>query len=177
MNYLLWQNICWDIDLTTRPIEGKNKGFQALGNLYESCSFSFFVVDSATFSVFKICGGGSGIRKGHGQNKAKKLRKLEKRDCRLRKAQIDLEFWVSCSNNSVVPNFSNFRVTIKPLKSSRTYQQCQWNLLHKEFWQKKYIIRVLLKEFEFLHSLLQAEITFADFTHAGSLLLGHNEKL
>ena len=177
MNYLLWQNICWDIDLTTRPIEGKNKGFQALGNLYESCSFSFFVVDSATFSVFKICGGGSGIRKGHGQNKAKKLRKLEKRDCRLRKPQIDLEFWVSCSNNSVFPNFLNFCVTIKPLKSSRTYQQCQWNLLHKETCQKKSNIRVLLKEFEFLHSILQAEITFVDFTHARLFLLEHNEKL
>ena len=57
------------------------------------------------------------IRKRYGQNTVKKLRKLEKLDYRLRKAQIDLEFLVNCSNNSVVPKFLNFRVANKPLES------------------------------------------------------------
>ena len=117
------------------------------------------------------------MRKRYGQDTVKKLRKLEKLDCRLRKAQIDLEFLVNCSNNSVVPKFLNFRVATKSLKSSRTYQQCQLSLLHEEICQKKFNIRVLLKEFEFLHSTLQAEIRFIDFAHVRSLLLGHNDKI
>ena len=48
---------------------------------------------------------GEVIRKRYGQNTVKKLRKLEKRDYRLWKAQIDLGFLVNCGNNFVVPNF------------------------------------------------------------------------
>ena len=40
------------------------------------------------------------IRSRYGQNTVKKLRKLEKRDDRLRKAQIDLHFLVNCNSNS-----------------------------------------------------------------------------
>ena len=55
------------------------------------------------------------IRKRYGQNTVKKLRKLEKLDYRFRKAQIDLEFLVNCSNNFVVPKFLIFHVAIKSL--------------------------------------------------------------
>ena len=48
---------------------------------------------------------GEVIRKRYGQNTVKKLRKLEKRDYRLWKAQIDLGFLVNCGNNFVVPSF------------------------------------------------------------------------
>ena len=47
---------------------------------------------------------GEVIRKRYGQNTVKKLRKLEKRDYRLWKAQIDLGFLVNCGNNFVVPS-------------------------------------------------------------------------
>ena len=36
---------------------------------------------------------------------------------------------------------------------------------------------MLSKEFDFLHSKLQAEIIFIDFTHGHSLFLGHNDKV
>ena len=35
---------------------------------------------------------------------------------------------------------------------------------------------MLLKEFEFLHSTLQAEIIFIVFAHVRPLFLGHNDK-
>ena len=117
------------------------------------------------------------IRKTYGQGTVKKLRKLEKFDYRLRKAQIDLEFLVNSSNNSVVPKFLNFRVATKSLKSSRTYQQCQLSLFNEEICQKKSIIILLLKQFEFLHSTLQAEIRFIEFAHVRSLYFGHNDKV
>ena len=81
----------------------------------------------------------------------------------MRKSQIDLEFLVNCSNNSVVPKFLNFRVPSKYFQSSRTYQQCQLSLLHEEIHQKKSNIRVLLNEFEFLNFTSQTEISFIDF--------------
>ena len=36
---------------------------------------------------------------------------------------------------------------------------------------------MLLKEFEFLHSTLQGEISFIDFAHVRSLFLGDNDKV
>ena len=36
---------------------------------------------------------------------------------------------------------------------------------------------MLLKEFDVLHSTLQAEINFTEFTHVSSLFLGHNDKV
>ena len=110
------------------------------------------------------------IGKRYGQNKVKKFWKLEKLDYHLQKAQIDLEFLVNCSNNSAVPKFLNFRVATKSLKSSRIYQQCQLSLTHEEIPQKKSNIRVSLKEFQFLPSILQAEISFIGFAHVRSLL-------
>ena len=59
----------------------------------------------------------------------------------------------------------------------RTYQQCQLSLLREEILQKKSDIRVLLKEFEFLHSTLQAGVNFIDFAHLHSLFIGHNDKV
>ena len=54
----------------------------------------------------------------------------------------------------------------------RTYQHCQLSLLHEKIRQKKSNIRVLLKEFELLHSTLQTEISFIDFAYIRSLFLG-----
>ena len=45
------------------------------------------------------------IRKRYGQNTVKNLRELEKLEYRLWKAQIEVEFLVNCSTNSVVPKF------------------------------------------------------------------------
>ena len=113
----------------------------------------------------------------YGQNTVKKLRKLEKLDYQLRKGQSNLEFLVNCTNNSVVTKLLNFQVANKSLKSSRTYRQCQLSLLREEIRQKKSNIRVLLKEFDFLHSTLRAEVSLIDFAHVRSLFLGHNDKV
>ena len=95
----------------------------------------------------------------------------------MRKAQIDLEFLVNCSNNSVVSKFLSFRVATKSLKSSRTYQQFQLSYYTKKSVRKNVIIRELLKGFYFLHSILQTEIRFFEFALVHSLFLGHNDKV
>ena len=106
-----------------------------------------------------------------------KLRKLEKLEYRLQKAQIELDFLISCSNNFVVPKLLNLCVVNKSLKSLRMYQQCQLNFYTKKSITKISDVRVLLKELGFLHSKLQAEISFIGFAHVLSLFLGHNDKV
>ena len=114
------------------------------------------------------------IRKRYGQNTLNKFKKLEKLDYQLRKGQ---EFLVNCNNNSVVPKFLNFCIATKSLKSSRKYQPCQLILLQEKIRQKKSNTKVSLKEFKFIHSKLQGEISFIDFAHVHSLFLGYNEKV
>ena len=87
-----------------------------------------------------------------------------------------IKFLVNCSNDSVAPKFLNFRAATKSLKSRRTYKQYQLSLLHEEIRQKKYNIRVLLKEFKILHSTLQAYVSSINFAHVRSLFLGHNKR-
>ena len=67
------------------------------------------------------------IRKRYGQRTFKKLRKLEKLD--YRKAQIDLEFLVSCGNISVPPKFLNFRNISKVNEAYYTKKSVRKNLI------------------------------------------------
>ena len=55
------------------------------------------------------------------QSTLKRIRKFEKLDYRLRKAELDLEFLLGCKDSSVTPNFLNFRVSSQSLKASLTF--------------------------------------------------------
>ena len=117
------------------------------------------------------------IRGRYSQSTLKRIRKFEKLDYRLRKAELDLEFLLRCRDNNVIPNFLNFRVSSHYLKASLTYRQCQLKLLQEEIRHKKSDIRVLKKEFNSSHSSLQHEISFIDFAHVSSLFLRSNNRI
>ena len=53
------------------------------------------------------------------------------------------------------------------------------NNVNLNYYSKKFLknIRMLLNEFEFVRSILQAAISFTDFAHVRSLVLGHNDKV
>ena len=72
------------------------------------------------------------IRRRYGDQIIKRLRKFEKIDYCLRKAEIDLEFLVKCKDNSVIPKFLNFRLANRSLRFSLIYAHCQSNLLLEE---------------------------------------------
>ena len=69
------------------------------------------------------------IRRRYGDKIIKRLRKFEKIDYRLRKAELDLEFLVKCRDINVIPKFLNFRLANRSLRFSLTYVHCQSNLL------------------------------------------------
>ena len=50
------------------------------------------------------------IRRHYSGKIIKRLRKFEKIDYRLRKAELDFEFLVKCRDNNVIPKFLNFRL-------------------------------------------------------------------
>ena len=58
-----------------------------------------------------------------------------------------------------------------------TYSQCQLKLLQEDICHLKSDIRVLKKEFNSNHSLLQHEIGFVDFAHVSSLFLRSNNRI
>ena len=117
------------------------------------------------------------LRRRYSQSTLKRIRKFEKLDYRLRKAELDLEFLLRCRDSNVIPNFLNFRVSSHYLKASLTYRQCQLKLLQEEIRHKKSDIRVLKKEFNSSHSSLQHEISFIDFAHVSSLFLRSNNRI
>ena len=103
------------------------------------------------------------IRRRYGDKIIKRLRKFEKIDYRLRKAELDLEFLVKCRDNIAIPKFSNFCLGYRSLKFSLTYAHCQSNLLLEEIRLNKSNVRVLKKEFDNLCSSLQQQINLIDF--------------
>ena len=88
------------------------------------------------------------IRSQYGDKVIKRLRKFEKIDYRLRKAELDLEFLVKCRDNNLISKFLNFRLANRSLRFSLTYAHCQSNLLLEEIRLKKSNVRVLGKEFD-----------------------------
>ena len=117
------------------------------------------------------------LRRRYSQVTLRRIRKFEKLDYRLCKAELDLEFLLRCRDSNVIPNFLNFRVSSHYLKASLTYRQCQVKLLQEETRLKKSDIRVLKKEFSFSPSSLQHEINFIDFAHASSLFRRSNNRI
>ena len=78
------------------------------------------------------------------------MRKLEKPEYRLRKADLYPEFLCKCAHKIVFPKFLNFHVANNHLKYSSTYKQSQSNLLREENRQKKSSVQNLRKGFNSL---------------------------
>ena len=71
------------------------------------------------------------IRSWYSEVTVKRIRKLEKLDYGLCKAELDLQFLCKCDDNNVIPNFLNFRLANSHLKYSSIYKVCQLNLLRE----------------------------------------------
>ena len=117
------------------------------------------------------------IRSRYSENTVKIIRKLEKLDYHLRKAELNLQFLCNCDDIDVIPNFLIFRLANSHFKYSATYRLCQLNLLREEIPQKKSTIRSLQKEFSSLKVPLQNELNLIDFADVSILFFGINDKI
>ena len=106
------------------------------------------------------------IQSRYSENTVKRIRKLEKLDYRLRKAELGLQYLCKCDDNNVIPNFLNFRLANSHLKYSSTYRLCQLNILREEIRQKKSTLINLQKEFSSFKVSLQNKLNLIDFAHS-----------
>ena len=106
----------------------------------------------------------------------KQIRRFEKLDFKIRKNKADLDFLQSCQQNNLIPKFLNFKVAISSLQFSRTYKQCQKQLLKQEIMDKVSIISRQKKEFTALKKLIEKKLSIIDFAHICCLFLVCNDK-
>ena len=72
-------------------------------NAYESSSDCVFFLIRLRFPKSKSIS--DILHRRYSQSTRKRIRKFEKLDYRLRKAELDLEFLLRCRDNNVIPNF------------------------------------------------------------------------
>ena len=82
----------------------------------------------------------------------------------------------SCQQNNVVPKFLNFKVASSSLRFSRTYKQCQRQLLKHEIKEKISIISKQKKESIALKKLIKNKLSIIDFSLIYCLFLVGNDK-
>ena len=94
----------------------------------------------------------------------------------MRKNEADLDFLQSCQQNNLIPKFLNFKVASSSLRFSRTYKQCQRQLLKQETKEKISIISKLKKEFTALKKLIKNKLSIIDFARICWFFLVCNNK-
>ena len=118
------------------------------------------------------------IRKRYKDNIVKQIRKFEKLDYKIRKNEADLEFLTSCQHNQLTPKFLNFQVASSDLCYSKTYRQCQRQLLKQEIKNKTNIICKQKKEFTSLKMTIKSKVSVIDFSHISCpFLVGGDKKI
>ena len=65
------------------------------------------------------------LHRKYGQSTLKRIRKFEKLDYRLLKAEMVLEFSLRCRGSNAISNYLNFDVSSQLLKASLTHKHCQ----------------------------------------------------
>ena len=106
----------------------------------------------------------------------KQIRRFEKLDFKIRKNEADLDFLQSCQQNNLIPKFLNFKVASSSHRFSRTYKQCQRELLKQEIKKKMSIISIQMKEFTALKKLIESKLSIIDFAHICCLFFVGNDK-
>ena len=118
------------------------------------------------------------IRSRYNDKAVKLIRRFEKLDFKLRKNEADLDFLQSCQQNHLRPKFLNFKVASSSLHFSRTYKQCQLQLLKQKIKEKVSIISKQKKEVIDLKKCIKNNLSIIDFAHICCLfLVGYCKKI
>ena len=76
------------------------------------------------------------IRSGYNGVIVKQIRRFEKLDFKIQKNEADLDFLQPFQQNNLISKFPHFKVASSSLRFSRTYKQCQRQLLKREIKKK-----------------------------------------
>ena len=106
----------------------------------------------------------------------KQIWRFEKLDFKIGKNEADLDFLQSSQQKNLIPKLLNFKVASSSLRFSRTYKQCQRQLLKQEIKEKESIISKQKKEFTALQKLIKNKLSINDFALIFCLFLVGNYK-
>ena len=116
------------------------------------------------------------VRRRYGVDTVKLMRKFEKTDKKLRKAELDHNFLKKCEELLTIPKCLNFKVTNEHLKNSPSYESCQRVLLREEINFKESSISELKDQLQSLKDELQLKMNVIDYTHIVSCSSQINDK-
>ena len=89
----------------------------------------------------------------------------ERRKCKFKKAQADLDFLVTCRDNGLIPKFLNFKLYKDELRESEAYRHFQQRLLLMEIVSRRKDIHKLNSEVNKLTIQLKESVYNIDFIH------------
>ena len=116
------------------------------------------------------------IRRRYDSNTVKALRKYEKTHFRYKKTQLDIDFLNNCKNLKLLPNFLQFRIPNKHLRTSEAYKQCQERLLREELEKKTSDLNAYTKKLTAAKNDLKMILSWLDFAHTCSIVISGNDK-
>ena len=97
-------------------------------------------------------------------------RSLEREDYKLRKAHCDLNFLKCCQSQNLIPNFLKFKLPNRNLQRSRSYRNCQRELLSSEIRNKNRVIKSASEKRERLLDEIRSSVSVLDFNHLVNLI-------
>ena len=103
-------------------------------------------------------------------------RSLEREDYKLRKARCDLNFLKCCQSQNLIPNFLKFKLPNRNLQRTRSYRNCQRELLSSEIKIKYRVIKYATEKRERLLTEIRSSVSVLDFNHLVTLIENVNHK-
>ena len=103
-------------------------------------------------------------------------RSLERQDFKVRKGECDLHFLKCCQAQNLIPNFLKFKLPNRNLQHTRSYRNCQRDLLSCEIRNKTRALKNVVTRREQLSTQLRSTVSFLDFNHLVNLIENTNCK-
>ena len=95
----------------------------------------------------------------------KEIRTLEKKDFKLKKTILDLDFLVSFRKNRVFPKILQFKVFNKQLRTSKVYISSRKCLLNQKINNKQKAVQILQEKVIEDKNDLNCKISYIDYVH------------
>ena len=125
----------------------------------------------ASFSLIGI------LRNRYGRDLVKKVRTVEKLNCKHKKVVLDLDLLVSCRKNRVLAKFLQFKVSNRQLRASKPYISCQKRLLNQEINNKQKVVKSIQQKVIEVKKSLNCKMNYIGYVHICNKFLVSSNKI
>ena len=125
----------------------------------------------ASFSLIGV------LRNRYGRDLVKKVRTVEKLNCKHKKVVLDLDLLVSCRKNRVMAKFLQFKVSNRQLRASKPYISCQKRLLNQETNNKQKVVKSIQQKVIEVKKSLNCKMNYIGYVHICNKFLVSSKKI